>query len=276
MTGPGGPGAVRPVQGRGSSKWRPLAPKLSDQSSTAGSAGSAAGSLYSYPMEMPVATQLDESPSSSVSTALPRSFQRDRSFVCQQCGRAFLQRAQLWRHMITHSEDGRPYVCEECGEKFKTDAGLKIHMERHEAERSYLESISGLKFRPLAPKIFVRGPGPESDMLRIPGPEEIGALHSDDQSSSSGSELPKRPKEERPFNCGHCARTFTSKPLLRQHMTVHSEEGKRHTCEKCGKNFRRKAGLELHMRKHTGVRYDDIFLFHAFIHKFTLLIFLNL
>ncbi|KAG8432271.1 hypothetical protein GDO86_016785 [Hymenochirus boettgeri] len=53
-----------------------------------------------------------------------------RSFICEQCGKAFKTRFLLKTHMKKHSEE-KPYVCNLCQRSFRWPAGLRHHYLTH-------------------------------------------------------------------------------------------------------------------------------------------------
>ncbi|XP_041433227.1 zinc finger protein 142 isoform X2 [Xenopus laevis] len=53
-----------------------------------------------------------------------------RSFICEQCGKAFKTRFLLKTHMRKHSEE-KPYVCNLCQSSFRWPAGLRHHYLTH-------------------------------------------------------------------------------------------------------------------------------------------------
>ncbi|XP_071418405.1 zinc finger protein 142 isoform X3 [Pithys albifrons albifrons] len=59
--------------------------------------------------------------------------QEARSFICEQCGKAFKTRFLLKTHLKKHSEE-KPYVCNACGRAFRWAAGLRHHYLTHTNE----------------------------------------------------------------------------------------------------------------------------------------------
>ncbi|NWR57348.1 ZN142 protein, partial [Bucorvus abyssinicus] len=59
-----------------------------------------------------------------------------RSFICEQCGKAFKTRFLLKTHLKKHSED-KPYVCNACGRAFRWAAGLRHHYLTHTNEHPF-------------------------------------------------------------------------------------------------------------------------------------------
>nr|XP_003214989.1 PREDICTED: zinc finger protein 142 [Anolis carolinensis] len=59
-----------------------------------------------------------------------------RSFICEQCGKAFKTRFLLKTHMKKHSDD-KPYVCNVCCRGFRWAAGLRHHYLIHTNEHPF-------------------------------------------------------------------------------------------------------------------------------------------
>ncbi|NXF15055.1 ZN142 protein, partial [Rhodinocichla rosea] len=62
--------------------------------------------------------------------------QEARSFICEQCGKAFKTRFLLKTHLKKHSEE-KPYVCNACGRAFRWAAGLRHHYLTHTNEHPF-------------------------------------------------------------------------------------------------------------------------------------------
>ncbi|CAH2305223.1 zinc finger 142 [Pelobates cultripes] len=59
-----------------------------------------------------------------------------RSFICEQCGKAFKTRFLLKTHMKKHSED-KPYICKVCQSSFRWPAGLRHHCLTHTNQQPF-------------------------------------------------------------------------------------------------------------------------------------------
>uniref|UniRef100_A0A6B2EJJ3 Putative zn finger n=1 Tax=Phlebotomus kandelakii TaxID=1109342 RepID=A0A6B2EJJ3_9DIPT len=54
----------------------------------------------------------------------------EKSFICEECGKAFVSAGALKEHKISHSED-RSFQCSICSKKFKNQPQLNRHEDRH-------------------------------------------------------------------------------------------------------------------------------------------------
>ncbi|XP_075037136.1 zinc finger protein 142 [Mixophyes fleayi] len=59
-----------------------------------------------------------------------------RSFICEQCGKAFKTRFLLKTHLKKHSEE-KPYVCTVCQRGFRWPAGLRHHYLTHTNQQPF-------------------------------------------------------------------------------------------------------------------------------------------
>nr|XP_061836244.1 oocyte zinc finger protein XlCOF7.1-like [Nerophis lumbriciformis] len=65
------------------------------------------------------------------------------------------------------------------------------------------------------------------------------------------SDCSKKETGKKHYSCSVCAKSYTRKNHLTQHMRTHTGE-KPFTCSVCGKSFFQKSSLTLHMRTHAG------------------------
>ena len=72
------------------------------------------------------------------STNLPRPLRRP--FVCKVCGRKYVYRGGLKRHMLNHGTE-QPYSCYLCSKTFVDSAQLKGHIRLHSSERPFVCTV---------------------------------------------------------------------------------------------------------------------------------------
>lgn len=62
--------------------------------------------------------------------------------------------------------------------------------------------------------------------------------------------------DERPFQCLHCGKSFSTKNILKQHERIHTKE-RPYSCQYCKKTFSHRTALANHIRTHTGEKPFD-------------------
>ncbi|GFT08703.1 hypothetical protein NPIL_511691, partial [Nephila pilipes] len=65
---------------------------------------------------------------------------KEKPFKCPTCGRQFSLKGDLNRHLYIHSGE-RSYVCDTCGMSFNRMSTLTHHRRRHTGERSVLPLV---------------------------------------------------------------------------------------------------------------------------------------
>lgn len=64
----------------------------------------------------------------------------EKVFVCQHCGKHFVDNSKLRRHQLVHTGE-KPFKCEICNRAFSLDFNLKTHMRTHTGEKPYVCSF---------------------------------------------------------------------------------------------------------------------------------------
>ncbi|XP_019217900.1 zinc finger protein 271 isoform X1 [Oreochromis niloticus] len=161
------------------------------------------------------------------------------SFNCSDCGKHFLYRQSLQRHVTSHLEKRtnkkcfkmkqnpdsqiaghtgeKPFRCNVCEKTFKHQYNLYRHLKIQTGKKPFSCGVCNKTFSQLwdlkRHKIFHTG--------------------------------------EKPFNCSMCGKKFTQRMHFKRHMRVHTGE-RPFGCDVCGKRFNCKRNLKTHMRIHTG------------------------
>nr|XP_019938656.1 PREDICTED: zinc finger protein 646-like isoform X1 [Paralichthys olivaceus]XP_019938657.1 PREDICTED: zinc finger protein 646-like isoform X1 [Paralichthys olivaceus]XP_019938658.1 PREDICTED: zinc finger protein 646-like isoform X1 [Paralichthys olivaceus] len=216
-----------------------------------------------------------------------------RPFACDQCGRTYRHAGSLVNHRNSHKTG--EYYCSVCNNSYSNQLAMKNHLRTHFAFKKHSCQNCGKGFRgkkQLSAHVCAalrnegarsrRGLKPRATKCKeckqaFLSVDQLAAHTCDTPSGSSDAQTNIFPrKEERPFKCnicnrsyrhagsllnhknthktGHFSCTFCSKPFtnpmaLRNHTRIHTQK-KKYVCLTCGKAFRLASILHNHQRVH--------------------------
>ncbi|XP_055682139.1 zinc finger protein 493-like [Lutzomyia longipalpis] len=155
----------------------------------------------------------------------PRSA-REQPSVCQICSKTYTRKYMLTLHMREkHSTEELPFACQSCPKRFVTAQKLKVH------EVSHL---------PKEEKLIHPCPHCEKLYGSIQNVEiHIRAVH----------------KNEKPFICEECGKSFVTKGALKEHHISHTDE-RSFQCSHCPKKYKSLPRLKMHEDVHTSTLYE--------------------
>ncbi|XP_061565217.1 zinc finger protein 646 [Cololabis saira] len=219
-----------------------------------------------------------------------------RPFACDQCGRTYRHAGSLVNHRNSHKTG--EYYCSICNNTYSNQLAMKNHLRTHFAYKKHSCQNCGKGFRgkkQLLAHVCADhrkdGSGGRKGLRSRAfkckvckqtffSADQLAAHPCDGPSDNKESQLNTAPaKEERPFTCnicnrsyrhagsllnhknthktGHFSCTFCSKPFtnpmaLRNHTRIHTQK-KKYVCLTCGKAFRLASILHNHQRIHNRV-----------------------
>ncbi|XP_056325560.1 zinc finger protein 646 [Danio aesculapii] len=212
--------------------------------------------------------------SSQEKEAQKRDPRDPRPFVCDQCGRSYRHAGSLVNHKNSHKTG--EYYCALCNNTYSNQLAMKNHLRIHFAVKRHrcqdcgkafrgnkqlLNHTCSTKKRNAAPKAKVRGRKQEKDLKckhcrlvfpdlellqghrcsEVPVPD-LGPQGSDNHRAAIQ-------KEERPFKCNICGRSYRHAGSLLNHKNTHKTG--LFTCSFCAKPFSNPMALRNHTRIHT-------------------------
>ncbi|KAH7693726.1 zinc finger protein, partial [Aphelenchoides avenae] len=202
-------------------------------------------------------------------------------FHCKICGRGFVTRPELRKHIGVHT-GLKPFKCKECQYTARTEENLRKHVNKCHSgavgNRVVKTEASGAKnaenamssadlllFRngkmvPTTDPSNVEGEWTEMECVFID--EETRAVKAespsicDEAEEEQGSSKDKNAEHEK-LRCPQwpkCSYTTTRPNFMKRHQAVHDDAQRPFTCEKCGKGYTQKHILEVHMAVHSDAK----------------------
>lgn len=126
------------------------------------------------------------------------------------------------------------------------------HLPKREASSLWLDCTSGEEATPAGIPHHLISSGSQLTTEQLPRQKNKQGK----KWSAKRLKLKQRSEKkhkEKPSQCDHCQKMFTSNPMLMRHMKTHEKVAKPHPCMECSKSFTLPKQLAKHMRIHSGV-----------------------
>uniref|UniRef100_A0A8C7Y5Q5 Zinc finger protein 646 n=1 Tax=Oryzias sinensis TaxID=183150 RepID=A0A8C7Y5Q5_9TELE len=246
-----------------------------------------------HPPQEPEGKRAETEAESSVTS---KDASDQRPFACDQCGRTYRHAGSLVNHKNSHKTG--EYYCSICNNTYSNQLAMKNHLRTHflykrhtcqncgkgfRGKKQLLAHVcsdlrkDGAAARRVLKSRLIKCKDCKQTFLSV---DQLSSHTCDGHPDSGESQPESNPiKEERPFRCNICGRsyrhagsllnhknthktghfscTFCSKPFtnpmaLRNHTRIHTQK-KKFVCLTCGKAFRLASILHNHQRIHNRV-----------------------
>jgi len=186
--------------------------------------------------------KLDKPETSNLQAALSlpkKKAEAAQPLTCNKCGKMFLTKEHLNKHMMVHNSGVKPYACPVCGCRFHLIHNMKRHIHTHE-EQGDIEVGT-------ADGLIKAAEATSSQAGSVARPTPSGLL------SKAGPTAGVSVDRKGNMKCNTCDKWFPNATLLGAHMVVHDKD-KPHVCSICGWRFKQHQNLKRHMHTHTGIK----------------------
>ncbi|XP_072401479.1 uncharacterized protein [Diabrotica undecimpunctata] len=179
-----------------------------------------------------------------------------KTYICDQCGAAFLYKNYLADHLRIHSEERR-YTCRICQKKFKHRYTYGVHKRSHEITRNFVCETCGASFKTKGTlRTHIRIKHSDVRNYSCPSCNLCFNLKSTLDKHFMRKHTPDRKKS---FVCSKCGAAYLNKNTLTRHVAEkHLGKAKFFPCTICeNKMYVVKKGLKSHMLKKHGIAFDQ-------------------
>ncbi|XP_065073956.1 zinc finger protein 883-like [Ochlerotatus camptorhynchus] len=170
-------------------------------------------------------------------------------YACTICSKTFSRKDSLKAHHDVHL-NLKAYQCDQCGKQFVHQYTLKGHMKLHNVEKTHHCEFcqeSYLRIRDLRRhRLLIHNKTKEiNDQVIDQSLQEKKEVVIKEEENSPKN-LRKRPREENPYCCDLCGKSYRIPSALGNHMKMHSKD-RRYVCKACGHAFNNIVHLQQHV-----------------------------
>lgn len=146
---------------------------------------------------------------------------KERTNICNECGRAFIFKFALKSHKATHADTAK-FVCI-CGQSFSIRSSYNDHVRRIHQAAPNVKYQCQLCFKEFGERATLR-----IHLISVHKPKTIACLHKG------------------------CPKLFSTIGLMRSHYRYHLKQ--KFACDECGQVFSTEAYMYKHRLSHSGIR----------------------
>ncbi|CAG04380.1 unnamed protein product, partial [Tetraodon nigroviridis] len=196
-----------------------------------------------------------------------------RQYKCEQCGRSYRHAGSLLNHKKSHKTgvfrclvcqkrfynllalknhqrshfDIKRHTCQECGKAFKIQKQLLNHLKRHKENQAKIQELN----TQIQALMQMNGSSP-AGRKQPSAPEGSQARSRACRRLPQGKREPAEPQEgsrdQRPFACDQCGRTYRHAGSLVNHRNSHKTG--EYYCSVCNNSYSNRLAMKNHMRTH--------------------------
>ncbi|KAK3915485.1 Zinc finger protein 510 [Frankliniella fusca] len=166
----------------------------------------------------------------------------DRPHACNTCGKRYVLKKSLWRHVHMECNVEPKFLCPLCGRKFRQ----KIHLMTHLSSQVFLiNTLYHWKLLCSLWLLHLLSLFSEHVFGRMRSPESLVSV-----ALSQGMEhIRSRFSTDKPFECHQCQKRYYLKKTLMRHLRLECNKEPQFQCHLCSKKFKQKSHLKTHILK---------------------------
>ncbi|CAH0594283.1 unnamed protein product [Chrysodeixis includens] len=179
-----------------------------------------------------------------------QKFHERQIFNCPKCGKKFVRRAHVLRHMAQSGCNGKkisPFVCEVCNAKFSRKDNLMVHIRL----QHIMKNKHNCKSCSFGTKSFSKLAN-HWHKFHSDSPDQYQCDHCGSWTSSRAAMIKHLEIHgEKKYSCAVCGYTTYTIEVMQRHVFTHVND-KPYKCTQCDKSYIQRAQLQRHLAKHDG------------------------